>query len=160
MILECFEFTGEFVCLFVCFSWVKMFLFLRSSSGFAKKTVISSYQKTQVQVDSFTLCPFHQALFLCSTLDFNETCPCASACFELAILHPVRLIDFFISWLPKYGTSFFHSHLYHLQIVFCFILIYSCKHQNTRDWSLQTLLFFFIILLKKTLLNSMVVPSK
>lgn len=129
MVCRCFR---EAVCLFVCllggffFFWMKMFLFLQSSLVLAKKTVISPYQKTQahcgppcsVSIPSGFVSLLHY-------LDFNETCPCASAHFELAILHPVRLIDFFISWLPKYGTNFFHNHLYHLLtncFLFCFHL--------------------------------------
>lgn len=134
-----------FVCFLVCFSWMKMFLFLQNSSGLSKKTVISPYQKTQVHCGQPCSVSIPSGFVsLLHYLDFNETCPCASAHFELAILHPVRLIDLFISWLPKYGTNFFHNHLYHLQIVFCFISIYSCKHWCTRVWMLQTLPSFYL----------------
>lgn len=121
-----------------------MFLFLWSGLGLAMKTVISPHQEAQVHCGQPCSVSIPSGFVsLLHYLDFNETCPCASAHFELAILHPVRLIDFFISWLPKYATTFFHNHLYHLQIVFCFICIYSCKHWSTRDRMLQTLTSFY-----------------
>jgi len=75
-----------------------MFLFLQSNSGLANSTAIAPYQKTQVHCGQPCSVSIPSGFVsLLHYLDFNEICPCASAHFELAILHPVTLIDFFIS---------------------------------------------------------------